>query len=209
MSMVMDWQMIGSWAEWATAATAFLAVIVATVAGIATWNTNKAQQETLELQRQQFEIAREQSERAQASKVTYGLGSDLAARMARLRGPEMSPDASDTGVALVIINASDSPIYSVALIEGAPTPQLMHAESAIFPTGPTPAPLATGLRVNWPDLTRRLYFEDTSGIAWIREVSGRLRKASKDEADAVLHMFEIIESRASDQNEVDPPVGAK
>jgi hypothetical protein len=193
MSMVTDWQMIGSWAEWATAATAFLAVIVATMAGIATWNTNKAQQETLEFQRQQLDMAREQSERAQASKITYGLGSDLAARMARLSGSEMSPDESGTGVGLVVINASDSPIYTVILMQGRPRPTPHACRVGHIPNGSTPAPLATGLQVNWPDLSRRLYFEDVSGIAWIREVSGRLRKASKDEADAALHMFEIMD----------------
>src|SRR5690349_7116779 len=79
--VVTDWQMVGSWADWVTAGTAFLALVVATVAGIATWRTNKAQQETLELQRQQLEMAREQLERAQAAKVTYLLSSSLAKKL--------------------------------------------------------------------------------------------------------------------------------
>src|SRR5215210_6129955 len=101
--------------------------------------------------------------------------------MARLRGSEMSPNEADTGVALVVINASDTPVYTVTLMEGDPNPHLIHAESVVFPTGPTPGPLATGLQVNWADTSRRLYFEDASGIAWIRQVTGGLRKASKDE----------------------------
>jgi hypothetical protein len=199
--MVTDWQMIGSWAEWAGAAAAFLALVVATVAGIATWKTNKAQQETLELQRQQLEMAREQSERVQASKITYGLGANLAAKMARLRGSETIP-APDTGVALVVVNASDSPVYMVTLMEGDRNPQLVHAGGAVFPTGPTPEPLATGLQINWPDSSRRLYFEDSAGVAWIREVSGGLRKASNHEIDAALYLNGAMEPSTDGDNEV-------
>jgi hypothetical protein len=117
--------MIGSLADWVTAGTAFLALVVATVGGIATWRTNRAQQETLELQRRQLDMAQQQVERMQAVKITYGLGSDLAKRMHDLRGPTSTPpEEPDVGAALVVVNTSDSPIYMVTLMEGVETPRL-------------------------------------------------------------------------------------
>jgi hypothetical protein len=192
--------MVGSWADWVTAGTASLALIVATAAGVATWKTNKAQQETLELQRQQFEAAREQLERAQAAKVTYLLSSDLAKKLhSHPAWPGKTADEPKAGVALAVINASDTPIYMLTLMEGSNKPRLLHAEGVLFPTGPTPEPLATDIKVDWPETSRRLYFEDSSGIAWIREVSGKLRKASNGEIATVLTLQGITEDVPGDQ----------
>jgi type II secretory pathway pseudopilin PulG len=64
-----DWQMLGSLADWTTAGIALLAFIVAGVAARYTAQTNRAQQEALELQRRQLADAENQIRRAQASKV--------------------------------------------------------------------------------------------------------------------------------------------
>ncbi len=48
-----DWQMIGSFADWTTVCVAVLAFIAAALAARATLQTNRAQQETLELQQKQ------------------------------------------------------------------------------------------------------------------------------------------------------------
>lgn len=184
MNAVTDWQMVGSWADWSTAFTAFLALLVATVAGIATWRTNKAQQETLELQRQQFEVAREQLERAQAVKVTYYLDSQDP-RRADTREPSASLPRQV--VALTVINASDTPIHRLALLEQGHKPRLLHAQPVLFPTGQTPATLTTRLAVDW-GVARYFFFEDASGIGWVREASGALRRATMTEANCALHL---------------------
>jgi hypothetical protein len=193
--------MVGSWADWVTAGTASLALVVAAVAGRATWKTNKAQQETLELQRQQFEATREQIERVQAAKVTYLLSSGLAKKLHRENWSGTTvDDVADAGVALAVVNASDTPIYMLTLMEGISNPRLLHAEGVVFPTGSTPEPLAIGIEVDWSDKSRRLYFEDSSGVAWIREVSGKLRKASDVEIAAVLSLHGIGEEVPGDES---------
>lgn len=71
MLLAADWQMIGSLADWATTGVALAAFIVAAVAAKFTAQTNRPQQETLELQRKQYQDAREQLRRSQAEKITF------------------------------------------------------------------------------------------------------------------------------------------
>lgn len=186
MMTLTDWQMVGSWADWFTAGTAFLALVVATIAGVATWRTNRAQQETLELQRQQFQAASEQLERAQAAKVTYYLGPQGHHRTG---ASEATASLERSGVGLTVINASDNPVYRLALLEMDPKPRLLHAEPVLFPTGQTPATLATQIEVGWGASSRHLFFEDSSGIGWLREASGALRRATVAEAGSALGLY--------------------
>lgn len=56
---------------------------------------------------------------------------------------------------------------------------------------PIPEPLTIGIQVDWSDKSCCLYFEDSAGVAWIREVSGKLRKASDEEVTSVLRLHGI------------------
>lgn len=93
-----DWSKadFGSLPDWVAACTAALALLVAAIAAKATVQTNRAQQKTLELQRQQFEDARNQIKRSQASKVSFY--TETAARH------------------IMVSNASDAPIYWLRLV---------------------------------------------------------------------------------------------
>jgi hypothetical protein len=91
-----DWQMLGSLADWATAGAALLALIVATIAGIATWRTNTAQQKTLELQRIQFNDAKEQLKRSQAEHIAGWIAGE-----------------DHETVGLYLCNTSNLPVYNV------------------------------------------------------------------------------------------------
>jgi len=173
--MNVDWSMAGSLADWSTTLIALIALVVAGLAAKATIQTNRAQQETLELQRLQYE-------RAQASKVTFYV--DL---------PKPSAETPPEGGLIInfddpktahVSNASDSPIYAPCLVQtypGADKP-IVYAADYLFPTGTEPAVWnlntaePVGL-VRWHDL----YFKDAMGIHWIRKSSGELIKATRQD----------------------------
>lgn len=102
-----DSAMVGNLAEWAVAVVALLALIVAGVAAKATTETNRAQQKSLELQRQQVE-------RAQASKVTFYLEDATIGQRVDEKSEMFLVD--DPGIAYVL-NTSDLPIFHVNLID--------------------------------------------------------------------------------------------
>ena len=122
--------MIGSFADWATASLALGAAVIAGLAAKATIETNRAQQETLRLQQEQFAQAEIAVEREQAEMLAFwSLDDELREFM--------------------IINASHLPIYDVEIVavwghlDGSPDRGLcLISERFILPTGGEPLKVA-------------------------------------------------------------------
>jgi hypothetical protein len=159
--------MLGSLADWTTAGIALLAFIVAAVAARYTAQTNRAQQQTLELQRKQYEDARQQLRRAQAELISYWTEDDL----------------------VHVVNASSSPIYHVRLLS--PHRRAFWARTLVVrPTGTAnhsmelPSGLGSAVKAS-----AMLLFNDAAGRRWARNQGGVLSPMTealvKVESDAM------------------------
>lgn len=173
-----DWQMIGSFADWSTAIIALLAFAVASFAARATIQTNRAQQQTLELQRQQFEQAEERRYRAQAEKAII---------WKEWRDHTQTP----TGWALRVVNVSELPVYQVCVamqqdlygdVLGNPT-RIMF-EEVIFPTDAEGTIISLAILAGYaPPIA--VYFWDAAGVAWVRYGNAKLREPTQSELTAL------------------------
>jgi hypothetical protein len=168
----LTWDALGVIADWFTGVTAAVALFFAARAGKAARETNRSQQQTLELQRQQIE-------RAQASKVSF--------HMSEMRlDPHPTPDggtAVDMGpMTAYVVNASDSPVYFLTLLRAGPGPnkQILHESDSLFPTGPEPEAWELGRNVLEVQFYE-LYFQDAAGLAWTRQAMGELRRPTHEE----------------------------
>jgi type II secretory pathway pseudopilin PulG len=165
-----DWQMIGSIADWSTAGVALFAFVAAAFAARATLQTNRAQQEALELQRKQYEELQNQMQRAQAEKVTVWQDWDVQK--------------------FKIINASDSPIYELVLalaVDEAFPYKLGFEQRVVLPTGSKPIGFDADNREIWDAVTYSLdlYFRDASGLYWKRSEFGELDQLDSDEFNSI------------------------
>ena len=107
-----------------------------------TIQTNRAQQQTLELQRQQ-------SERAQAAKVTFHLESK------RIEEPHNNGDGTSTylitgGNKVHVWNASDTPIHVITIRQTLPRKRLLFEADFLGPTGATPVTWTLIEETDWP-----------------------------------------------------------
>jgi hypothetical protein len=158
-----DWQMLGSpAADWITAIVALVALIVAGIAARYTSQTNRAQQETLELQRKQYEDARQQVERSQAEKVSFY-------------------EADEKVSGFFVLNASESPIFAVIVVlpSGSPRgPETIAETDQLLPTGAEPKLLPCRREIEYFDavVNSWLEFQDASGRAWRRDYLGKLSR---------------------------------
>lgn len=166
----------GSAADWVTAGVAFAALVVAAFAARATVETNRAQQRTLELQRQQFDHLRTESRRTQASKVNFWL--------------EFASTASGMTVAVFVVNASDMPIFEVSCrIPGGPLGadlRTLHYERVLLPwvDGDHSFCVAAVSEAESTMLTEvddvgwvQIRFVDSAGFIWVRSYAGHLYSA--------------------------------
>lgn len=184
---VADWQMIGSFADWSTTVVALLAFIVAALAAKATIETNRAQQQTLELQQRQFQESQRAAVQAQAEKV---------AAWHRIRaisvgdGNELVSDMS------VIQNGSDLPIYDVWTAASGPRLRdgyIAIGQVEVVPPEKHEYEMMTVRRVD--EATAKsarilLLFRDAAGRFWIRREDGKLEDADEDEWDYERHVLD-------------------
>jgi hypothetical protein len=170
--------MLGSWADWSTTIIAFLALMVAGLAAKATIQTNRAQQETLELQRKQFEAAQDQLERAQASQVAFHIG---------------PVSETDNSSAAYVINASNVPISMIAIVEAvlpdAPAARILYVADYLWPTGQSPAVWTLDPSPLFPDPAFRMYFTDAAGVDWLRDQAILRKRTHADNVDAMLKAY--------------------
>jgi hypothetical protein len=163
-----DWDMWGSLADWSTSLIALLAFAAAVLATRATIKTNTAQQETLDLQRKQFEHQREDQRRAQASKVTWWI-------IPKVPG-------SSEAVGAQILNASESPIFEPRFLALGDDSTCLRAGPLWLPTV---HPLADKDEIYFTIDTGAarlvLYFKDSSGVSWVREQGGDLHEQSTED----------------------------
>jgi type II secretory pathway pseudopilin PulG len=165
MPLAADWQMLGSLADWTMVGVALLAFVVAAAAARYTARTNRAQQETLELQRKQYAESREAARRAQAEKVTFW-------------------EADNELREFMVVNASDSPVFAVEVVLA---PRQSDPESRTEILLDRPFVLPTGseaLKLQNPrvdDFTMdevgdrlRIRFADAAGRFWVRSWDGSL-----------------------------------
>jgi hypothetical protein len=90
--------MVGSLADWGTAGTAVLALFAAGLATRATIQTNRAQQETLELQRKQFQVAENQAHFQLALSLHHDLTTGEVAKARDVLGAIQHADEDVKGV---------------------------------------------------------------------------------------------------------------
>lgn len=176
-----DWSAVSALAAVGTGLIAVAALVVAGIAAWAALRTNQAQQETLELQR-------EQSEAAQAAKVTFFI-SDISQTQRKQK-----PDGKWTTVFIPphevrFFNGSDTPVFGLILWEDAPNRQLLYASRYLFP-GPDPQPSPLTNPKSVPTARCKLYFRDSAGVAWVRDDAGALAKATPDEASVARALFD-------------------
>lgn len=200
------WDTWGSAADLATAGLAFGALAVAVFAGVAGWRANRAQQETLELQQRQFQHVLDQSEREQARKVNYDIG------RVGLRG--VSPDepvvfgdgrtlVATGGSKAEVLNASDSPVYLIYIYD---QKHLLCSADRLFPTGSTPVKFKLRHSGGWPfSVTNFMYFQDSNGVAWIRERAGGLRKATDEDREQIIALRDGVSPPAGPGPEAEGP----
>lgn len=168
-----DWSAAGSLADWSTSIIALLALAVAGIAARATIQTNRAQQATFELQREQYE-------RAQASKVSFYVDKIMLSTSTVTGGFVCNPEEPKKAR---IINASDSPIYSLFLVQTYPPADspIAYIVGYLFSTGTEPVVwdlYATGDDGSVFMRSYDLHFMDANGVGWIRRQSGELIKAT-------------------------------
>src|SRR3954465_1345711 len=110
-------------AAWVIAIIALMAFIVAAIALAVTLNIFSAQQQTLELQRKQFEEQQGQARREQATKVSFFMDVN-----------------DDRQFQLKVINASDYPILGVSAVLQPRTPNAVVVALIpnLLPAGSTP-----------------------------------------------------------------------
>lgn len=164
MQLATDWQILGSpAADWITTIVAVAALIVAGIAARYTSQTNRAQQETLELQRKQYEESQEAARRSQAEKVTFW-------------GAE---DATDAAHVYLIQNSSDSPVFQVQIVLGANDDadvEVLVSRYFILPTGASPERVPSSRNLATADEASllQLQFLDSAGRFWSRDFMGHL-----------------------------------
>jgi len=187
MLLAAEWQMIGSLADWATTVVAVIAGVVAYRAFRETSKTNNAQQETLELQRKQYEDAQKQLRRSQAEKVSFWSVTDTMYPRMRLEPPPV--------LVTSVINASESPIFLVDLVLTAPDNQrsILASVNAI-PPGIEP------MTFELPQFVSELHFQDATGLYWVRHSNGDLVRLTLEErneyrnavrADFILDLMQV------------------
>lgn len=171
-------------AAWLIAIIALMAFIVAAIALAVTLNIYSAQQQTLELQRRQFQEQQRQGRREQAAKISIFLDVN-----------------SDQQVQLKVINASDYPVLGVTAVL---QPRTQNAVAVAFtpnllPAGPTPYTMPwrpSVLPLGFADLkTERavlfgveLWFEDSNGVYWRRNTYGKLAELTDAEQKQLDHL---------------------
>jgi type II secretory pathway pseudopilin PulG len=171
-------------AAWVIAIIALMAFIVAAVALAVTLNIYSAQQQTLELQRKQFEEQQRQARREQAAKVSFYV--DVG------NGRQFQ---------LKVINASDYPILGVIAVLQPRTPNAVAVASIpnLLPAGFTPYPMTwrpSVLPLGSGDLDTEhaaafgveLWFEDSHGTYWRRNTYGKLAELTDVEQKQFDHL---------------------
>ena len=171
-------------AAWVIAIIALMAFIVAVIALAVTLNIFSAQQQTLELQRKQFEEQQGKARREQAAKVSFFV--DVG---------------DDRQFQLKVINASDYPILGVIAVLQPRTPNAaaVALTSNLLPTGTTPytmtwrpsvLPLSFGGLNTEHAVTfqAELWFQDSHGAYWRRNTYGELAELTDVERKQLDHL---------------------
>jgi type II secretory pathway pseudopilin PulG len=171
-------------AAWLNAILALMAFVAAAVAVAVTLNIYSAQQRTLELQRKQFEELQRQARREQAAKISFFIDVN-----------------NDRQFQLKVINASDYPILGVTVVLQPCTPNAVVVALLpnMLPTGSTPYTLPwrpSVLPLGFVDLdTERavvfgveLWFEDSNGVYWRRNIYGKLAELTDAEQKQLDHL---------------------
>jgi type II secretory pathway pseudopilin PulG len=172
-------------AAWVIAIIALMAFIVAAIALAVTLNIYSAQQQTLELQRKQFEEQQRRARREQAAKVSFFVDAN-----------------NDRQFQLKVINTSDYPILGVAAVMQPRTPNAVALALVpnLLPTGATPYTMTwhpSVLPLSFGDLnTERagvfgveLWFEDSNGVYWCRNIYGKLAELTDAEQKQLDHLL--------------------
>jgi hypothetical protein len=172
-------------AAWVIAIIALMAFIVAAIALAVTLNIFSAQQQTLELQRKQFEEQQGQARREQATKVSFFV--DVG---------------DDRQFQLKVINASDYPILGVIAVLQPRTPNAAAVALApnLLPTGATPHTMTwrpSVLPLSFGDLDTEhavtlqaeLWFQDSHGAYWRRNTYGKLAELTDVEQKQLDHLL--------------------
>jgi type II secretory pathway pseudopilin PulG len=171
-------------AVWVIAIIALMALIVAAIALAVTLNIFSAQQQTLELQRKQFEEQQRQARREQAAKVSFFV--------------EVGDDRQ---FQLKVINASDYPILGVIAVLQPRTPDAVAVALTpnLLPSGATPYTMTwrpSVLPLGSGDLDTEhtvvfgveLWFEDSNGAYWRRNTYGKLAELTDVEQKQLHHL---------------------
>ena len=171
-------------AAWVIAIIALMAFIVAAIALAVTLNIFSAQQQTLELQRKQFEEQQGQARREQAAKVSFFV--DVG---------------DDRQFQLKVVNASDYPILGVIAVLQPRTPNAaaVALTSNLLPTGTTPYTMTwrpSVLPLSIGDLDTEhavvfgveLWFQDSRGAYWRRNTYGKLAELTDVEQKQIDHL---------------------
>ncbi|GAA5121738.1 hypothetical protein [Pseudonocardia adelaidensis] len=180
-----------------SAAIALFALIFAGLAAKATVQTNRAQQQTLELQRRQFEDSQHSALRAQAEKV---------AAWYELRRNQIAKFGAMTSDMFVLQNGSDLPIYDVWVAASAPAWQVDYIaveHDDVIPPGTHDIEMTDTQELGQAThLSIRIIvlFRDAAGRYWIRRENGMLEESDEDAWD--------YERRVLDQSRDSNPLTA-
>jgi type II secretory pathway pseudopilin PulG len=171
-------------AAWVIAIIALMAFIVAAIALAVALNIYSAQQQTLELQRKQFEEQQRRARREQAAKVSF-----------------LVDVGNDRQFQLKVINASDYPILGVIAVLQPRTPNAAAVALTpnLLPTGATPYTMTwrpSVLPLSFGDLNTEhavvfgveLWFEDSNGAYWRRNTYGKLAELTDVEQKQLDHL---------------------
>ena len=172
-------------AAWVIAIIALMAFIVAAIALAVTLNIYSAQQKTLELQRKQSEEQQREARREQAAKVSFFVDVN-----------------NDRQFQLKVINTSDYPILGVAAVLQPRTPNAVALALVpnLLPTGATPHTMTwhpSAHPLSFGDLTTEravvfgveLWFEDSNGVYWRRNIYGKLAELTDAEQKQLDHLL--------------------
>jgi len=151
------WNIVSALANCFTGAIAALALFFAARASKAARDTNTAQQQTLRLQREQFEILKSETASAQASKINYWwVANNL----------------------ITVMNASDAPVFHANYINTKTEPCHDRIE-VLSPSGNKRTDIFIDRSLNEEEAWDAfLFFNDATGRRWIRDHTGRLKPAS-------------------------------
>jgi hypothetical protein len=182
---VTDWSQMAAEAAWVIAIIALMAFIVAAIALAVALNIYSAQQQTLELQRKQSEEQRREARREQAAKVSFFVDVN-----------------NDRQFQLKVMNTSDYPILGVAAVLQPRTPNTVALALVpnLLPTGATPYTMTCHPSVHplsFGDLNREravvsgveLWFEDSNGVYWRRNIYGKLAELTDAEQKQLDHLL--------------------